>query len=216
MVSVLYCESGGVYPGLVGREQCWDEARDARRYNGPHPVVAHPPCARWCRLAESVYARTKKDEHRPGNDGGCFASALAAVRTWGGVLEHPAESKAWRHFDLPAVPRAARKRRLGRKLAPVRVGWHGSLGTGWVCEVWQSAYGHPAPKRTWLLYVGRQPPFELRWDRPAGTHAVGGDSRKRRAQGAAARPRLTSKQNLTTPPEFARELLRLAQHSSGC
>jgi hypothetical protein len=200
MVSVLYCEPGGVYPGLVGREQCWDEARDARRYNGPHPVVAHPPCARWCRLAESVYARTKKEEHRPGNDGGCFASALAAVRTWGGVLEHPAESKAWAAYGL-VRPRGG-------------AGWvlSSSEPRVWVCEIWQSAYGHLARKRTWLAYSGKHPPFELRWERRPGTHTCGRDSKKRPTE----LPRLSKTQNLATPPEFARELLRLAQHSSGC
>lgn len=204
-VAALFIDPRGQYPKMPGVD-CWDEARDARLYTGPHPVVAHPPCARWSRLAESVYARTRKEAHRPGNDQGCFASALASVRKFGGVLEHPACSKAWEAYGL-RVPHSYQ--------------WTGFFWTAnpydfsdyQVCEVWQSAYGHPAPKRTWLLYVGSRPPFELRWDRPAGTHAVAGDSRKRRAQGAAARPRLTGKQNLATPTAFAEELVRLARWS---
>ena len=43
----------------------------------------------------------------------------------------------------------------------------------WVCEVWQSAYGHPARKRTWLLYCGTVPPLEAKWERPKGTHQIG-------------------------------------------
>jgi len=35
-----------------------------------------------------------------GDDGGCFAAALAAVERWGGVLEHPRNSVAWQAFGL--------------------------------------------------------------------------------------------------------------------
>ena len=210
-VAALFIDPKGVYPTLVDADNCWALDRDARTYAGPHPVVAHPPCARWCRLAQSVYARTRKEEHRPGNDGGCFAAALHAVRRYGGVLEHPAGSHAWAHFKL-AAPTAA-------------IGWlelyrqPGGVGPkefqGWGCEVWQSAYGHKARKRTWLLYCGKRPPFELRWSRTPGTHVVAGDSCKRRAQGAAALPRLTGKQNLATPEAFARVLIDLAIWSRG-
>jgi hypothetical protein len=46
MVAALYVEHGGSYYGLPGVDP-WDDARDARAYAGPHPVVAHPPCQRW-------------------------------------------------------------------------------------------------------------------------------------------------------------------------
>lgn len=197
MISALFVEPQGVYSSIETVDM-WPESRDARAFAGPGPVVAHPPCARWCRLAESVFARTRKEEHRPGNDGGCFASALASVRRCGGVLEHPSQSKAWRAYGLTA---------------PTVVGWTQTAAREWVCEVWQSAYGHLAPKRTWLLYVGDRAPFELDWRRLPGSHAVSGDAVKRRAQGDAARPRLTGRQNLATPPAFARELLRLAAWS---
>lgn len=192
MVAALFVDPKGVYPTFG--VDCWDEKRDARRYEGPGPVVAHPPCARWSRLAESVYARTRKEEHRPGNDGGCFAFALAAVRRWGGVLEHPASSKAWAAHGLQKPPTS---------------GWTLD-GITWTCEVWQSAYGHLAPKKTWLAYCGNVPPFELDWRRLPGTHAVGGDSKKRRAHPNPP-PLLTAAQNIATPLAFARELIRLAQ-----
>lgn len=205
VVAALFVQNPGIYPELLGAEHCWDEARDARKYAGPHPVVAHPPCARWCRLAESVYARTGKEEHRPGNDAGCFAAALAAVRAYGGVLEHPAQSKAWASHDLLTPGQFPQWERV----------IFDPRGDYWVCEVWQSAYGHLAPKRTWLLYCGKRPPFELRWERPAGTHAVSGDAKKRRRQGDAARPRLTGAQNIATPRAFAEELIRLTEWSTG-
>lgn len=96
-MAALFVAKGGVYDGRPDVD-AWDEACDARAYAGPHAVVAHPPCARWCRLAGLVEARWG---HKRGDDGGCFASALANVRRCGGVLEHPAWSDAWHTFGLP-------------------------------------------------------------------------------------------------------------------
>lgn len=96
MIAALYVEKGGAYSNLEGVDP-WDEKRDARLYDGPWPVVAHPPCTRWCRLAGLVEARWG---HKKGDDGGTFAAALASVRKWGGVLEHPAYSDAWAAYDL--------------------------------------------------------------------------------------------------------------------
>jgi hypothetical protein len=48
-VAALYVEPQGCYVGVPGVDP-WDEARDARTYAGPHPVVAHPPCQRWGRF----------------------------------------------------------------------------------------------------------------------------------------------------------------------
>ena len=76
MIAALYVESGGAYFGLEGVDP-WDRPRDAMRYDGPHPVVAHPPCSRWCRLAGLVEARWG---HARGDDGGTFAHALACVQ----------------------------------------------------------------------------------------------------------------------------------------
>ncbi len=85
MIAALFVDPRGCYFDLEGVE-LWDEARDARLYAGPHPVVAHPPCSRWCRLAGLVEARWG---HKRGDDGGCFASALANVRRVGGGPRAP-------------------------------------------------------------------------------------------------------------------------------
>ena len=85
MIAALFVAKGGCYFGLPDVDP-WDEERDARLYPGPHPVICHPPCSRWCRLAGLVEARWG---HKRGEDGGCFASALASVRAWGGGLGTP-------------------------------------------------------------------------------------------------------------------------------
>src|SRR5262245_54484334 len=82
MIAALYVEKDGPYFGRSDVDP-WDEVRDARLYAGPYPVVGHPPCARWCRLAGLVEARWG---HKRGEDGGCFERGLASVRKWGGAF----------------------------------------------------------------------------------------------------------------------------------
>lgn len=189
MIAALYVETDGCYFGLPGVDP-WDEARDARKYAGPWPVVAHPPCQRWGAMAEVNFARWGGEHNRPGNDGGCFAAALASVRRWGGVLEHPAMSRAFHAHGLPRPP---------------GIGWT-QAADGWLCEVWQSAYGHRANKATWLYYVG-ECPHSLRWDRPKGTHQVGFHDQRGKA---ANKPTLGKSEAAATPIAFRDELLRLA------
>jgi hypothetical protein len=135
-VAALFVDGKGVYSGLPDVE-VWDEARDARLYPGPWPVVCHPPCARWSRLAGMVEARFG---YKRGDDGGCFASALDSVRKWGGVLEHPADTRAWDAYSLPVPPSSG--------------GWVRGIEGGWSCQVEQGSFGHRAPKATWLYAVG--------------------------------------------------------------
>lgn len=192
-VAALFVETGGVYYGLEDVDP-WDEQRDARLYAGPHPVVAHPPCARWSSLA---FLNRALHGYQIGDDGGCFAAALASVRKWGGVLEHPAGSLAWSRFDLPR---------------PRPNGWLRSfLDVGWVTEVEQATYGHRARKRTWLYYIGPEP-LPLNWrtvpvtakvssfnHHPAGAYVPDEASR--------VRPREAS----ATPPAFRDVLLSMAR-----
>lgn len=195
MIAALFVDADGVYSGLPGVE-IWDESRDARKYAGPHRVVAHPPCARWCRLAGLVEARWG---HKRGDDDGCFASALASVRRWGGVLEHPAYSDAWAAFALP--------------IPPVE-GWQRGVCGGWSCHVEQGRYGHPAKKATWL-YAFFADHFELpslRWGVDADTKSQAlvswcGNHTK----AFDKRPRLRSWEASATPIEFRETLLRIAR-----
>lgn len=195
MIAALYVEEGGVYYGLEDVDP-WPESRDARLYRGPHPVVAHPPCARWCRLAGLVEARWG---HKRGEDGGKFAAALNAVRTWGGVLEHPAYSDAWPAFGINSPPTGG--------------GWirAGLTDPGWTCYVEQHRYGHAAKKATWLYAVGNYIP-SLLWGRIldreckalvswCGNHVKSGEVRPRVGKHVAAR----------TPPAFRNLLLDIAR-----
>lgn len=194
MVAALFVYADGAYAGLDGVE-IWDEARDARRYDGPHPVVAHPPCSRWCRLAGLVEARWG---HRKGDDGGCFESALASVRRFGGVLEHPAYSDAWAAFGINRPPRSG--------------GWvsAGFCG-GWTCHVEQGRYGHVAKKATWLYAHGVDLP-SLRWGSTPDsqvTHLVSWCGNHVAAH--ERRPRVGKREASNTPAEFRDVLLAMAR-----
>lgn len=85
-VSALYVEENGVYANLPDVD-VWGISRDARKYAGPWPVVAHPPCERWGRYWSG--GPSAKVRRELGDDGGCFSSALGAVRRWGGGLGTP-------------------------------------------------------------------------------------------------------------------------------
>lgn len=194
MIAALFIDGRGVYASMPGVD-AWDQSRDARLYTGCLPVVAHPPCQLWGRFARVNYARWGGEHNRPGNDGGCFASALANVRRCGGVLEHPASTYAWEAHGLAR---------------PVRGTWTASGPKEWVCEVWQAAYGHLARKATWLLYCGDTEPAPMRWDRPAATHQIGRHDQRGKAK---AKPTVAGRAASATPPAFAEALIELARRA---
>ena len=150
MIAALYVATGGCYFNLPDVD-AWDEKRDARQYAGPWPVVAHPPCQRWGKLwaGQPLWIKRTGERKEKGDDGGCFVAALAAVRKWGGVLEHPWGSHAWPHFNLNTPPREGRW---------IMADFEG----GWTCCVEQGRYGHYARKPTLLYAVGCDLP-DLDW-----------------------------------------------------
>ena len=81
MIAALFVETGGAYFGLEGVDP-WDVTRDARLYQGPHAVVAHPPCERWGRYWSG--GPSARERRILGDDNGCFTAAIRAVRKWGG------------------------------------------------------------------------------------------------------------------------------------
>lgn len=167
-VAALYVRrAGGVYAELG--VDTWDKSRDARNYPGPNPVVAHPPCGPWGRFAW----KSKEDP-------ALAPLAVRQVRRWGGVVEHPADSRLWSYMDLP------------------RPGASPDSHGGWTIEVEQSAWGHRAPKRTWLYVVGvprsHLPPMPPRVPDPGGRIEFMCEAERER-----------------TPVAFARFLVQIAE-----
>jgi hypothetical protein len=193
MIAALFVQTDGVYFGLDGVEP-YDVTRDAMTYDGPHPVVAHPPCARWCQLAGLVQARWG---HKIGDDGGSFAHALDCVRRFGGVLEHPAYSRAWDAYDLPKPVTGG--------------GWSRGICGGWSCYVEQFRYGHPAKKATWLYAYGTNLP-SLRWGSMLAREATALVSWcGNRVASGEVRPRVGKAQASRTPIEFRDVLISIAR-----
>lgn len=195
MIAALFVEEKGVYSGLPDVD-VWGVSRDARQYRGPWPAVAHPPCHLWTNIAAVNWRRYKRQRpawYAGGDDSGCFEAALLAVQQFGGVLEHPAFSHAWKKFGIRAPTAGAWARDT--------YAWDGGLG--WVCEVWQSAYGHKARKATWLYYCGHALPPELDWSRKPGTHQCGWFDR--------IKPTLSKLEASATPLPFRDLLLSIAR-----
>lgn len=198
MVAALFVQERGCYYGLPGVEP-WGEEADARLYTGPWAVVAHPPCERWGRYwsgGPSARVRRKK-----GDDNGCFESALACVRRWGGVLEHPEASHAWAWHGLEKPPRKG--------------GWvPADAFGGWTCCVEQGHYGHLARKATWLYAVGVELPALVWGPAPSGVRLDDGfhsAEERRRAVKTGVRQRLSKRQRAATPVEFRDVLIAMAR-----
>ena len=189
MIAALYVEDGGAYFGLPNVDP-WPEARDARWYDRADPVVAHPPCSRWCQLAR---LNEHRYGHKVGDDGACFALALAAVRRCGGVLEHPAYSLAWPVFELP--------RPSARAMWTEPDAWGGRA-----IHVEQGHYGHRARKATWLYAVRTDLPDLPRGKSEAKAWTSWGDKDK-----YPDVPRLGKREAKATPPAFRELLLTLAR-----
>lgn len=206
MIAALFVLKDGPYSRYPGIVDPWPEERDARLYPGPFPVVAHPPCERWGR-----YARGGPSAHgrfKIGDDAGCFAAALMLARAFGGVIEHPQASLAWRKFGLaPPI---------------FQGGWHPAddIG-GFGCCVEQGHYGHEARKATWLYVCGVDPDKlpDLKWG-SSGQRVrldAGFHSREERARAVKTGrcQRLSSRQRKITPRPFAELLISIASTARG-
>ena len=208
-IAALYVETNGVYFNVDGVDP-WDRRRDARLYVGPHPVVAHPPCERWGRYWSGgpLLAKTPRQKKK-GDDDGCFSAAIAAVREYGGVIEHPEASHAWLASGL---------------LAPRRgFGWEPAGDwIGFTCCVEQGHFGHSARKATWLYAVApRESLPEMPWGSSGkrlrldeGVHSTE-ERRQKRARGEGPPKRLSKQERLATPIAFRDLLIGIARSAHG-
>ena len=183
-VVALYVDPRGPYPSRV--VEGFDEARDARTYAGPLPVVAHPPCGPWGRL-----------RHLSKHDSPELAiRAVAQVRACGGVLEHPRYSLLWEACGMP-------------KPGELPDAWGGRT-----IEIAQCDWGHVARKQSWLYIVGGEKLPETPAHREPTHWISGGRGREGVKRGTTPVPVgikvCSAQQRRRTPPAFADWLLELA------
>ncbi len=185
-VAVLFAREDSHYKTLP---QCdvYDMARDARTYDGPHPVVAHPPCRAWGRLKHM--ANPRPDEKN------LARLSVALVREFGGVIEHPARSGLWAAQGLPYP------------------GERDKCG-GWTLPIAQHWWGHNAEKKTWLYIVGCEPSEipEMPMVLGVAPMVVGNGSTNHPQRGDPGwRPEIPRSEREHTPPELAQWLVDLAE-----
>jgi len=196
VIAALFVLTNGPYFGLPNIDP-WDEQRDAKKYAGPYRVIAHPPCERWGRYWSG--GPSAKVRRKLGDDQGCFESALNSVRRFGGVLEHPEASHAWKYFRLNRPPRIG--------------GWvNADQYGGMTCCVAQGNYGHKAQKLTWL-YAFDCDVFELKWGLTPGLQRLdlGFHSKEERKKAGKQSnvTRLSKRENQETPIEFRNLLIKI-------
>lgn len=190
-IAALFAREDSVYKTIPGCD-VWDIERDARRWPGGCPVVAHPPCRAWGRLR--TFAKPRPDEKD------LARWAVAQIRRWGGVLEHPESSSLWADQNLP---------RPGS--APDAYG-------GWTLPIHQYWWGHRAQKKTWLYIVGCSPRDIPDIPMVLGTASCRIRLDKRRADGSRIKkgdadyqPLLGDAEREHTPEALARWLVELAR-----
>jgi len=187
-VAALFCRADSVYKTLPGVD-VWDADRDARAYDGPWPVVAHPPCRAWGNFA--MFAKPRPDERN------LARLAVALVREFGGVLEHPFGSRLWPAQGLPA---GQERDQFGGRTLVIDQHW----------------WGHRAQKRTKLYIVGCEPadvpPIPMKLGR---AEFVVGDVG--RATTGDDRPEISKAEREHTPPSLPNGSLNLrgVAHTKG-
>jgi hypothetical protein len=178
-IAVLFCEPDSIYKTLPGYE-VYDKERDALTFPGGMPGVYHPPCRGWCKLRQ--FAKPESGEKD------LAIWSVEMIRTWGGVLEHPAGSALWADAKLPRAGKGEDK-----------------FG-GFTLSIDQYWFGHKAQKRTLLYVCGVKrsdvPDICFKMGRP--THGV--------CNSKTGLLELSKKARKETPVRFAEWLCELARN----
>lgn len=127
-VAALFVRKNTPYAALGC--DCYDEKRNALSWSGGVPGVFHPPCRAWGQLSHLAKPREGERE--------LALWAIEKVRQFGGVVEHPATSRLWATVGC---------------LTPGVRDQHGGV----LIPVFQSWWGHRAPKKTMFYIVGPVP-----------------------------------------------------------
>lgn len=186
MVAALFVRSDSVYKTLAGVD-AWDAERDARRWPGGTPCVAHPPCRGWGRLRHM--AKATPAEKALG------LLALDYVDRNGGVLEHPHDSTLWPHAS-------------GRSgfLYPVDQSWWGHKArkrtTLYIVGI--------RPQDLPPVPIDFREPTHI----VAGGRPKDAEEAKRKRKAWPCRPSVTAREAEATPPAFAEWLVELARRCS--
>ena len=183
-VAILFARADSIYKTLPGCD-VWDAERDALKWPGGSPIVAHPPCRAWGALRQFAHPMPGERE--------LALWAVDRVREFGGVLEHPAGSTLWKAKRLP------------------RPGDSDQF-SGRCIAINQWDFGHRAQKRTWLYAVGIHWGDFLRVPKRAGivTHVITHAHGKRKGD-SGWRPRVTNAEREHTPIELAKWLVEVAR-----
>lgn len=128
-VAALFVRLDSVYKSMPDVD-CYDLERDALSWPGGCPGVFHPPCRAWGQL--SHFAKPRPGERE------LALWSMDKVREFGGVVEHPYASRLW---DEARCLGFGIRDRFGGVLLPV----------------FQSWWGHRAPKKTCFYVVGPVP-----------------------------------------------------------
>lgn len=181
-IAILFARRDSIYKELPDCD-VWDADRDALRWPGGMPIVAHPPCRAWGRLSHMA-------KPRPG-ERDLALWAVDQIRQYGGVLEHPAGSSLWKEKPLPE---------------PGQVDAWG----GWTLVVSQWWWGHKAENNTRLYICGvsadQLPPIPFKIGE--STHVIAQSNLRQKLR---LRPEVTKAEREHTPPEFAKWLCEVAR-----
>lgn len=183
MITVLFARKDSIYKSLGC--DVWDIDRDARKWEGTEPIIAHPPCRAWGKLKGFAKPRDGEKE--------LAILSVKWIRSFGGVLEHPSGSDLWKEIPLPFP------------------GLIDEWGGYSIC-IDQFQFGHKARKKT-LLYIVGMPIDQLPiipMNMNAVTHYVG-FPKSWKGKSRYGMKEITKKEREATPEALAKWLIEICE-----